>query len=54
VLERSVDMPLKTILEQPEHEFDDEDWEDDDLAGEDEEIDLEELDEGLDEEEGDI
>jgi hypothetical protein len=37
-------MSLSTILETPEHEFDDEDWEDDEEFGTDEEeLDLDEL-----------
>jgi hypothetical protein len=46
-------MSLGTILEIPEHEFDDEDWEEDEEFGTDEEeLDVDEFDEGL-EDEGD-
>jgi len=38
-------MPLSTIFEEPEHEFDDSDWEDDEEFGTDgEEVDLDEFD----------
>jgi hypothetical protein len=50
-------MPLSTILEIPEHEFDDADWddaEDEEFGTEDEEFDLDEPEEGLDEEDDDI
>ncbi|MFI5004281.1 MAG: hypothetical protein ACHQE6_04635 [Solirubrobacterales bacterium] len=41
-------MSLGTVLEIPEHEFDDEDWEEDEEFGTDEEdLDLDEFDEGL-------
>jgi hypothetical protein len=43
-------MSLSTILEVPEHEFDDEDWEEDEEFGtDDEELELDELDEVIDE-----
>jgi hypothetical protein len=44
-------MSLSTILEIPEHEFDDEDWEEDaeEIGTDDEELDLDEYDEELDE-----
>jgi hypothetical protein len=45
------DMPHRTVLELPEHEIDDEDWEDDEELGTDEEeLDLDEYDDDLDEE----
>jgi hypothetical protein len=41
-------MSLGTILEIPEHEFDDEDWaEDDEFGAEEEELELDEFDEGV-------
>jgi hypothetical protein len=41
-------MSLSTVLEIPEHEFDDEDWEDDEEFDSDaEELELDELDEGI-------
>jgi hypothetical protein len=44
-------MPPSTTLEIPEHEFDDADWdEDEEISADDEELDLDELDEGLEEE----
>jgi hypothetical protein len=46
-------MSLGTILESPEREFDDEDWEEDEEFGTgEEELDLDEYDEGL-EDDGD-
>jgi hypothetical protein len=43
-------MSLGTILETPEHEFDDEDWDEDEEFGTDgEELDLDEYDESLEE-----
>jgi hypothetical protein len=45
-------MSLGTILEAPEHEFDDEDWEDDEELGPDEELDLDEYEDPI-EEDGD-
>lgn len=45
-------MSLGTILEIPEREIDDEDWEEDEELGTDEELELDEYDEGL-EDEGD-
>jgi hypothetical protein len=50
-------MPSSTILESPEREFDDADWddaEDEEFATEDDELDLDEPEEGLDEEDDDI
>ncbi len=50
-------MPQRTILESPEHEFDDADWdetEDEEFGTDDEELDLDEPDEGLDEDDDDI
>jgi hypothetical protein len=49
-------MPLKTVLEQPEHEFEDDDWEDEDELGADgdELIEIDELDEGFEDEDEDI
>lgn len=47
-------MSLSTILEAPEHEFDDEDWEDDEEFGTDEELELDEYDEPLEDEDEDI
>ncbi len=45
-------MSLSTILEVPEREFDDEDWEEDEEFGtDDEELDLDEFDEGIEEDE---
>jgi hypothetical protein len=46
------DMPLSTVLEveSPEHEFEDDDWEEDEEFGTDEEeLELDEYDEGLEE-----
>jgi hypothetical protein len=40
--ERRVDMSLSTILESPEHEFDDDDWDDEEFATDDEGLDLDE------------
>jgi hypothetical protein len=45
-------MQQSSILEVPEHELDDEDWEDDEEFGsDDEELDLDEFDEGIEEDE---
>jgi hypothetical protein len=45
--EKESTMPLGTILESPEHEFDDEDWEDEELGTDEEELDLDEQDDLL-------
>lgn len=50
-------VPLRSVLEAegPEHEFDDEGWEEDEeLDSDEEELGLDELDEGLEEEDDDI
>ncbi|MGA2164396.1 MAG: hypothetical protein ABSH36_07995 [Solirubrobacteraceae bacterium] len=47
-------MSLGTILEAPEHEFDDEEWEDDEELGTDEELDLDEYEDPIEEDEDEI
>jgi hypothetical protein len=42
-------MSLSTILEAPEHEFDDADWEEDEFGTDDDELELDELDELIEE-----
>jgi hypothetical protein len=50
--ERRADMPLSTILEISEHDLDEEEWDDEGLGAEDEDLDLDELDDDFEEDDG--